>query len=182
MWYLLQLTSVIFLLVFSSCKQKTDYSKEITRLDSSLAILHETEKGFLLIDTGAIRSTYESTKDKIKSISEKISNDTVKKDLAILLSDAHEHVGNIVNLLENKKHLERALSEGQQRINNLKHDLQKDLIEKNKSAEYVINEINASQKISDAVNKAIDKAKKSTVKLDSLKTQIYFFADSITSK
>jgi len=60
--------------------------------------------------------------------------------------------------------------------------LTEDLIEKNKSAEYIVNEINASQKIYEAVNKAIENAKMASLKLDSLKTQIIALADSINGK
>lgn len=100
----------------------------------------------------------------------------------MFLSDAYQQSGNILNLLDNKKHLERVISEGQQRINDLKHDLTEDLIEKNKSAEYIVNEMNVSRKIYEAVSQAIEKAKSSATKLDSLKTQIIALADSLNRK
>mgnify|MGYP001609428544 FL=1 len=155
--YLL-ITILFSILAFQSCKQKTDYSKEISRLDSAGIILAEAEKNLFSVDTGTLRSSYNSVSGNLNIIIEKISKDTVKKKTAMFLSDAYQQSGNILNLLDNKKHLERALSEGQQRINDLKHDLTEDLIEKNKSAEYIVNEINASQKLYEAVNKAIEKA------------------------
>lgn len=174
------LLSIVYcLLFFSSCKQKTDYSKEISRLDSALVKLKETEKNFLSSDTNSFRSVYNFSQGKLHLISEKIAKDTVKKKTAMFLSEAYEYTGNLQNLLDNKKFLERAMNEGQQRINDLKHDLTENLIEKNKSAQYIVNEINASQKISDAVNKAIEKAKSSSMKLDSLKTEIIHIADSL---
>ena len=96
------------------------------------------------------------------------------------MSEAYEQQGNLSNLLDNKKYFSKAIAEGQQRINDLKHDLAADLIEKNKSAEYIVNELNASLKICDVVNKAIENAKSSSAKLDSMKTQIIFLADSLS--
>ena len=110
----------------------------------------------------------------------KISKDTVKKKTALFLSDAYEQSGNILNLLGNKKFLEKAINDSKKQIDDLKHDLNENLIEKNKSDGYVVNEINASRKISDAANKAIEKAKTSVAKLDSMKTRILFLADSLT--
>jgi cell division septum initiation protein DivIVA len=110
---------------------------------------------------------------------EKLSKDTVKKKTATFLTDAYEQSGNISNLLNNKKYLERAMKESGQRISDLKHDLNENLIEKNKSAEYIVHELNASGKICDVVNKAIERAKTSSAKLDSMKTRIIFIADSL---
>jgi len=101
------------LLVFIfSCKQKTDYSKEISRLDSAGIVLAEAEKNLLSVDTSTLRSSYNSVSENLHSIIKKISKDTVKKKTAMFLSDAYQQSGNILNLLGNKKHLERALREG----------------------------------------------------------------------
>ncbi|MEK6616958.1 MAG: hypothetical protein AABZ32_12790 [Bacteroidota bacterium] len=170
------------LLAFSSCKNKTDYSKEISLLDSAVVKLKEAETFFLSADTGSLRSVYDFSQEKLKMISEKIAKDTVKKKTAVVVSDAYQQSGNIRNLLDNKKYLERAIKESQQRISDLKHDLTEDFIEKNKSTEYILNEMNASQKIYETIRKAIEKAKASATKLDSLKTQISFIADSLKSK
>ena len=173
------LSIVYFLLAFSSCKNKTDYSKEISRLDSAVAKLKEAEKVFLSVDTNSLKNIYNSSQEKLHLITDKISKDTVKKKTAMFLSEAYSHTGNLHNLLENKKFMERALKDGEQRISDLKHDLTEDLIEKNKSTEYIVNELSASQKIYDVVNKAIKNAKSSSSKLDSMKTQIIFLADSV---
>jgi len=53
------------------------------------------------------------------------------------------------------------------------------LIEKNKVAEYIVNEMNASHKIYETVNKAIANAKSSVKKLDSLKTELTHITDSL---
>ncbi len=135
---------------------------------------------FLLVDANSIRIVYNLSREKLDSITEKISKDTVKKKTAIFLSEAYGYAGNLQNFLDNKKFMERAIKEGQQRINDLKHDLTEDLIEKNKSAAYIVNEINASQKICDVVNNAIERAKTSAAKLDSMKTEITFIADSLS--
>lgn len=170
------------LLAFPSCKQKTDYSKEISSLDSAFVKLKEAENIFLSADTNSFRSVYNFYQEKFHLIRKKISKDTVKKNTAVFLSDTYEQTGNLQNLLDNKKFFERALREGRQRINDLKHDLTEDLIEKNKSAVYVINEITASQKITAAVNRVIEKAKTAAAKLDSLKTEIVQIADSVQAQ
>ena len=172
-------TAFVFLF---ACRQRTDHSKEISRLDSASEILTCTGKILLSLDTNSLRNSYNASAGQLHSIREKLAKDTVKKKMAMFLSDAYEQSANIRNLLGNKKYLERAVSEYMQRINDLKHDLSEDLIEKNKTAGYIVNEIDAAGKIFDAVNKSIEKAKTASTKLDSLKTEIIFLADSIKSK
>src|SRR3972149_4785236 len=78
------------LLVFtSSCKQKTDYTKEISRLDSSSSVLISTGNLLLSVDTIALRTSYHFTAEKLHSISKKLSKDTVRKKTALFLSDAY---------------------------------------------------------------------------------------------
>jgi hypothetical protein len=180
--YLYRITLFILVFAIISCKQKTGYTKEISSLDSVETILAGTEKILLSVDTGSLRTSYNSTKGNLHAIMEKISGDTVKKKTAMFLTSAYEYSGNMLNLLNNKKFMERAVSESRQRISDLKHDLNENLIEKNKSAEYVVHELNASGKIYDAVNKAIERARSSSAKSDSMKTQIAFIADSLKLK
>jgi len=167
---------------FSSCKQKTDYAKEISRLDSAAAILSGAEKSLLSVDTSSLRTSYNASAGNLHVIMEKLSRDTVKKRTAVFISDAYEQSGNVLNLLSNKKFFERAISESRQRISDLKHDLNENLIEKNRSAEYIVHELNASGKINDMVSQVIERAKLSSVKLDSMKARIIFIADSLKSK
>ena len=169
-------------IVFSSCKSKIDYSKEISQLDSAETRLKATEKVFLAADTTSLRSAYDSAQKKLNSIGEIISKDTVTKNTAIFLSAIYEQTGNIRNLLENKNDLKKAVKDSRERISNLKHDLTENLIEQNKSAGYIVNEINASQKVCETADKAIEKAKAAAIKLDSMKTRIEFIADSLNSK
>ena len=171
-----------FLLAFPSCKQKTDHAKEIARLDSAAVLLKEAAKVCSSVDTSALRASFLSAKEKLQLIRQKIASDTLEKKVVLLLSEGYEHAGNLMNLLDNKKYLARAIGEGEQRIGDLKHDLAEDLIEKNKAGEYVVNEMKASLRISEIVNKAIENAKTSERKLDSLKTEITHLADSLQSK
>jgi len=92
-----------------------------------MANLKEAENILLSADTNPLRSSYNFSKEKLQLISEFISKGTVKKKTAIFLSDAYEQSGNIQNLLDNKKYLEQSISECQQRIRDLKHDLTKPL-------------------------------------------------------
>ncbi len=171
------------LLVFTfSCKPKTDYTNEISRLDSAAIRLKEASTAFSSSDTNAFRSVYTFSQEKLHGIYQTIAKDTLQKNTALFLSDASEHMSNLQNMLENKRFFEKAMTEGEQRIRDLKHDLEADLHEKNKSMEYVVNEINASQKLSEAVNKTIEKARSSATKLDSMKTRIEFLSDSLRSK
>ena len=173
---------VVVIFSLHSCKQKTDYTKEISRLDSALTVLTGADKILSSVDTSTLRISYNSTANDLHGIMEKLSKDTVKKKTAQFLSDAYERSGNILNLLSNKKFLERAIAESRQRISDLKHDLDENLIEKNKSEEYIVHEFNSSGKIYETINKAIERAKSSSLKLDSMKTQIIFIADSLKSK
>ena len=168
--------------IFSSCKQKTDYSKEIAQLDSALVKLNAAGTVFLAIDTNALRTSDLFFKEKLRMIREKLSGDTVKKITAQFLSEAYEQEGYLANMMDNKKFLARAIEEGRKRMLGLKHDLGEDLIEKNKAAIYIVTELGSSEKICDAMNGAIEKAKSATARLDSMKTRVIFLADSLGSK
>ena len=177
--YLFLIVVYVWIFFFTSCKQKTDYSKEITSLDSALVKLKKAELQFLSADTVSIQGSYEFTKEKLHEIAEKLSKDTVKKKTATLLASTYEQTGNLQNLLDNKKYILRAINEARQRISNLEHDLKEDLIEKNKSTEYVTDEINTSEKIIQVAGNTFEKAKCSVLKLDSLKTPIISLSDSL---
>ena len=151
----------------------------IFRLDSASSALILTERNLLLVDTNNLSKAYDTISSKLHKLTEKLLKDTVNKKTAVLLSISYEETANIQNLLANKKNLTRIITESKQRINNLKHDLKDNLIEENKSNEYVINEINSTGKISYTVNKAIKKAHISFNKLDSLKTELTFLEDSL---
>ena len=170
------------LLTFPSCKQKTDHAKEIARLDSAGVLLKQAAQACSSVDTSALRTSFFSANEKLQLIRQKIASDTLEKNIALILSEGYEHTGNLINLLDNKKYLARAIGEGEKRISDLKHDLAEDLIEKNKAGEYVVNEMNASLRISELVNKTIESAKTSMIKFDSLKIEITHLADSLQSK
>ncbi|MFI5163860.1 MAG: hypothetical protein ACHQHP_01290 [Bacteroidia bacterium] len=175
-------TAYCLLFYSTSCKQKTDYSKEISRLDSASTVLITAEKILSSADTNLLHSSYNSVAGNLHAVIEKLSKDTVKKKTAEFLSSAYQQSGNILNLLQNKNYLEKAITESQKRINDLKHDLNENLIDKNKSAAYIVSEINSSGKIYDIINKSVERAKSSAAKLDSLKTKISAIADSLKGK
>jgi hypothetical protein len=176
-----QLCAVCGLLSFIfSCKQKTDYTREISRLDSASAALEIAEKSLLRVDTAALRTSYNTLSASLHELTEKISKDTVKKKTALLLSAAYEQAEHIHTLLENKKYFERAIRESRQRLNDLEHDLAANLIDKNQSQKYIANEMNAFQKICNAVNQALAKTTIAKDTLDSFHTGILFLKDSLT--
>jgi hypothetical protein len=166
----------------SSCNTQTDYTKEIYRLDSAEIMLNESEKIIMSADTNSFRVSYNVVSENLHTIVEKLAEDTVNKKTALLLSNAYKQLGSILNLLNNKKYLEQFIRETKQRIHNLKHDLSENLIEKNKAQEYVVNEMNEAQKIHHLITTSVEKAKVSAAKLDSLKTEINFLADSLSEK
>lgn len=171
----------LFIAFIPSCKQKWDYTKEIVQLDSTSTILQSLEKNLLAIDTGYLRSSFDSAAHYLSTIKEKCFNDTVQKNTAIFLSDVYECSGNICYVLDSSKWLEKIINESIQRVNNLKYDLAQNLIEKNNAKEYVAYELKAANKMSESIVRAIEKANVCCVKLDSMKTQIIFMADSLQS-
>ncbi|MFH1004758.1 MAG: hypothetical protein V1781_04585 [Bacteroidota bacterium] len=181
-WKILLYVSTILIFLFSSCNEKPDCSKEISHLDSAEIVLDNAKKNLLLVDTNYIRTFYNSTADNLHVIMKKISGDTINKITIMFLSDAYQQSENIFNLLNNIQYLVSAISETKQRISNLKHDLNKNLIEKTKFSEYVVSEMNISKKIYDTVNNVVIKTKSSITKLDSLKAQITALADSLILK
>lgn len=174
---LLTVLSGFFLL--SSCKQKTDYAKEIALLDSISDALSIAEKSLLSADTVSLNTMCSAFTTNLNDLTEKLSKDTVAKKTALFLSTAYEQTAHIRNLLTNKTFYIKAIRESRQRINNLRHDLKENLIEKNKSAAYIVNELNSAGKIHDAVQGCMENVKSASSRLDSLKTEIISFADSL---
>jgi hypothetical protein len=166
----------------SYCTQKTDYSRDLSRVDSLSTLLAKSEKMLLQTDTLALHTTYNMLSASLHEISEKISKDTLDKKTAVLLSRAYVHAGHLRTLLENKSYLEKAIQESVQRLSDLKHDLAANLIEKNESVKYMSKEINATGKVCNAVNKTLENAASSGYTLDSLKTEISLLAGSLHSK
>lgn len=170
----------IFYYLFSSCEPKPDYSAEISQLDSAGALTEEAEKILFSSDTHSLRTAYNSTAQNLNNIIQKLAGDTVKKKMGIFLTDAFQQSGNIINLLDMSDYLKKSVTESEQRIKNLKHDLLKNLIEQDRVREYVEHEIVASKKIHGLVTNSVARAKLSAAKLDSLKTKIIALADSLS--
>ena len=166
----------IFLL---SCKQKWDYTKELVQLDSTSTRLIAAERNLLGADTGYFRVSYNSTAQYLRSIKEMCFNDTLQKNTAIFLSDAYTYSANVYCLLDSNKSIEKIISASKERISDLKHDLAHSLIEKNNAKEYIEYEQKAVQEITESIIRTIEKANVSCEKLDLLKTQIIFMADSL---
>lgn len=169
----------IFYYLFSSCEHKPDYSAEILQLDSAEALDEEAEQILLSSDTHSLRATYNATAQNLQSIIRKLAGDTVKKKMGVFLTDAFQQSGNIINLLDMSRELEKSITESKQRIKNLKHDLSKNLIENAQAEGYVVHEIAASRRIHQLVTNSVTQAKLSAIKLDSLKTKIIALADSL---
>lgn len=171
---------VLFLFLFS-CKQNRDYSKEVAQLDSLAIILAESEKILLSADTLLFKRNLDSFVS-LRSVSGKISGDTIHKAMAMFLLSVYKHSGNILNFLQNKSYLQKAITESKRRISDLKHDLINNLIEQKKAVDYLINETNAASQISEMIKKSIATANSSAAKLDSMRTQIIYLSDSLKLK
>jgi hypothetical protein len=165
-----------------SCRPKRDYKNEIASLDSAVLVLKNLEATLIAFDTTALKASCHATLSTLNSISPYLPNDTLTSPNALLLSAAYAETKNAENLMDNQSFMLRALSESYHRMNDLKHDLQKNLIEEKKDIEYVTNEINASQKLEEYITTSIKKAKVASIQLDSIQPTMKQWADSILSK
>jgi len=154
-----------------SCKLKTDYQREIKAIDSTISILDSCKNTLIQIDSASLQS-------KCFDLANILSGDTIKKDNALLLSKQVELSKNIQNLLNNKHSLELALHESIKQLSNLKQDLSFDLITKNNSQQFVVNEINESQRILSTIESAIKIANTSANQLDSIQKSAPTIADT----
>lgn len=158
-----------------------DYSKEVTQLDSLTTMLVESEKILSASDTVSLKRILDAFAT-VRSASQKISGDTIHKKTAMFLLSVYEHSQNILNFLQNKSYLQQTITESKKRINNLKHDLTNNLIEKQKSFDYLLNETNTATKIHEMIKNLLASANASAAKLDSMRIQIIYLPDSLNLK
>ena len=148
------------------------------QLDSTSNVLVSAEKNLLAIDTSYFRASYNSTAQYLSSIKERYFNDTVEENTAIFLSDVYTCSGRIHYLLDSSNSLEGIISVSKRRISDLKHDLEQNVVENNNAKKYVAYELNVAQKTTESIVIAIEKAKLSSIKLDSMKTRIMEIAQN----
>ena len=170
----------IILLFFltDGCKPGEDHRQEILQLDSALNALASYETKFLATDT----SLMQAKAQRADSSLQRIGTDTLKRSRALSVMNAFEQVTYLKNLIDNHAFMTRALSEERKQLLDLKHDLDADLIEKNKAGEYVVKELQATKKLTEAVDRMVSKAEKAVTALDTLNQQLDHLADSLSKK
>lgn len=107
----------------ASCNKTIDYTKEISMLDSTIAKLTIAEAQLTTNDSTTLLQSYNFTKEHLTGVAEKLSKDIVRKKTGIFILNIYDDASNIQNLLDNKKHLLRAIRKTHQRIIYLQHDL-----------------------------------------------------------
>ena len=183
MKYIFFILSTIFVLTSSSsCKQKSNYTKEISSLDSSVIELKKSENNLLNLDTLSIQKTFSHTEITLKTLHNLILKDTINKKSALQLSTLYEQFENLQYFFDNQHYFIMAARENIHQIENLKYDLKENLVEPNKANEFIHNELSSSTKVTEIITEAIAKAKNASKKLDSLSIQHAFPFDSILVK
>ena len=134
----------LFLIVATSCDVNIANQQEVKTIDSTLTVLNTTIEALDTID----HSSFSKMTARLESIDTAVwkyfekgdtakywKNELSKLKLCILSLDRYEGESKAIEmaLLENKKQLET-----------LKHDLENDLVEKDKIAEYVALEVNTT--------------------------------------
>ena len=134
----------LFLIVATSCDVNIANQQEVKTIDSTLTVLNTTIEALDTID----HSSFSKMTARLESIDTVVwkyfekgdtakywKNELSKLKLCILSLDRYEGESKAIEmaLLENKKQLET-----------LKHDLENDLVEKDKIAEYVALEVNTT--------------------------------------
>lgn len=175
-------TACCLLAILPACKQKPDYSKDIANLDSALLELAVIHKALTEVDTVKISSLISETDAKLKPVSAQLSSDTIRKVQALFLSDCFGAEQRLEQAMENRKYYLTALTDAKKRIENLEHDLMKNVIEENKARGYIVNELNALSKLRGSAADMHDKMITTAAMLDSLQPKITAFADSLQSK
>ena len=165
-----------------SCKQKSDFSAEISRLDSALASVKNSDSILRLVDTAGVRRIIALTDEKLSGVSAQLRADTLRKSSAIFLSDCYETLRHLQGGLENRKYHLKALGESKVHLEALAHDLKENLLDKNKASEYVVTELKECGKLTSSALDIPKKMNASAAILDTLQSRIAAFADSIQLK
>lgn len=173
---------VYCLLAFISCKPRTDFSKEISSLDSAKAVLTATREKLSSVRSPDSNATG-FLSASIKEIRSLQASDTVNKETAVLLAELSGLKGILIGLKRYRENYIRAAEESLKRAGALQHDLIENLIEDdNKSREYIVHEAKALEKIIAGLKLIIEMNAVSVHKLDSLKTRITLISDSLKVK
>lgn len=180
---LLSMTTAI--LCCSSCRQKPDYSGEMSRLDSTYQALDSAAAKFRThapADSAAIAAGSKKIAESIREIKSLFPSDTVNKELAMFLYQLSDLKGSLDLADANGRYYSRSIDSSRKQIMNLKTDLNNGLIDKNKAEEYVVNEINTAKKIIEGMNNTTFQSREDFRKLDSLLPRIIMITDSLRSE
>lgn len=129
------LTAILTIGVLFACKP-SPYQKEIAQIDSLLSILHGTEQVYSEIDTGLLKEVEFHVKTRMAYLETRF--DTLPYELAIFLSHySYPLKKSYKKAIHYYKIYGEELQHSQKQLQNLKHDLKYNLIEKTKALQYL---------------------------------------------
>ncbi len=131
----------IFLIATTSCEVNLANKADVTKIDSTLSILNTTIEALDTLDI----TRFVGMIKRLESIDTLVWNYYEKGDTAGYwkseLSKLRLCILSLERYESESKAIEKALLENQKQLETLKHDLENDLVEKNKIGEYVAIEI-----------------------------------------
>ncbi len=131
------------LITIASCSNK--FSEEIKEINSMMASLDSAKEVLYSIDTGKVFSRIKEIESTLQRIIE--VNDSVNKEEALLIDDYMLNKKYYTRISGRFNSLFEHIETIPMQLKNLKSDLSKDLIEKEKASQYLENEKMATESV-----------------------------------
>ncbi len=142
---------ILIVIGFGIVSCESPNKKEITEVESLLKRALESEKSLLSLDTARVFATNRMMKEDFASLNK--FTDTLKKEEAFRIADIFGSKKKFVRLNSNYSNFLSQLEITKTQLNNLKRDLENDLIKKEQYLEYYNSENNVLIDLISKVNK-----------------------------
>ena len=144
-----------FIIIICSCSNGNKYKKEIATLDSLSKIIDSTEFILNSIDTNKVISAQNEIIDN-STIIQSLYNDTMKRKDVIVM-DKYNYIKKFfVAFLNQKEIFYDQIRYSREQVKNLSHDLKKELLEEDKTKEYLSEEESEINDLNLKVKKSVN--------------------------
>lgn len=169
---------IVFLSMFFQCGERTQFTNELAEIDNMLQRLDSLEKNYQKIDTALLKEIQVKVKSDIKNMEQQF--DTLPPDIAFYLSEyAYPLKKQYKRVLQRFPDWKESIEYSRQQLNDLKHDLQKNLIDSAKAFQYLNNEKNFLMSIESEINELGNAAMNYAKTFDSKQQRLYHLVDSL---
>ena len=163
--------------IFPSCNKPAN-PKAIASLDSLKILVDKAGEELEKMDARKADSCYKNIQRQLKFIQQNY-RDTMTKAVAMFLSDYHAIKEPLEMLSRNYTELKRQVTYTSNQLKNLSHDLQHNLVEKEKITTYIETEMKEAERLIETANSLIDEAEEQFPKYDKLQPRVQHLVDSL---